>query len=88
MSESDGDLMLLHLDQLEALLNQEELPFSVIQSITALLTGKNVRSSDRTDRYSAYNAEYFYDASLIIEYTKSLSVQNFLEIQEIFVRTY
>ena len=40
MADKDGDMLLLYLDQLEVLLNMEEIPFSVIQPLLALLTSK------------------------------------------------
>lgn len=50
MSKKDGEFLILHFDQLEAIMNKDELPFSVIQPLLSLLSKDSVRSSDRTDK--------------------------------------
>jgi len=49
-SKPDGEILLLYINQLQQLLNQDELPFSVIQPLIVLLTSKSIRNSERTDR--------------------------------------
>ena len=75
MSDKDGDMLLLYLDQLDILLNQEELPFSVLQSLVALLTDNRVRGSDRTDRIykSVLNSKFLRHPRNLKSYILKLS---------------
>lgn len=48
MNEKNGSMLLLHLEELEAILNREEIPFPMIYSLLELLTSHFIQTSERT----------------------------------------
>eukprot|EP01116_Phalansterium_solitarium_P021910 TRINITY_DN7033_c0_g1_i2.p1 TRINITY_DN7033_c0_g1~~TRINITY_DN7033_c0_g1_i2.p1 ORF type:complete len:1253 (+),score=300.21 TRINITY_DN7033_c0_g1_i2:224-3982(+) len=59
----NGEGLLLQLSELEAILNQDELPFSTISSVLQLVTTRSLMDSDRTDRmYSIVASSKFMRA--------------------------
>eukprot|EP01114_Cavostelium_apophysatum_P012330 TRINITY_DN2745_c0_g1_i2.p1 TRINITY_DN2745_c0_g1~~TRINITY_DN2745_c0_g1_i2.p1 ORF type:complete len:1671 (+),score=513.90 TRINITY_DN2745_c0_g1_i2:432-5444(+) len=50
MSHQDSEMMLLHVNELENIVNQDELSFAVIHPLLDLLTRPSLRDSDRMDK--------------------------------------
>jgi hypothetical protein len=49
-SERDGEALILHTEELEMCLNQDEIPFSVIEPMVTLLVSKSLIESERSDK--------------------------------------
>ena len=54
IDERDPEVLLLHMNVLEQVLNSDEMPFTVIQPLVLILTRDEVLESERTDK--VYNA--------------------------------
>jgi hypothetical protein len=54
IDERDPEILLLHMNVLEQVLNSDEMPFTVIQPLVLILTRDEVLDSERTDK--VYNA--------------------------------
>ncbi len=50
MLDRDVDMLLLHLSELDSLLNQDEIPFSVIEPLLDLLTSNQVIENSHMDK--------------------------------------
>lgn len=50
MLNKDGESLLLYRNELEQILNQDEIPFSIIQILLKLLIRPSIRTSEKTDK--------------------------------------
>lgn len=68
MLQRDSDNLLLHLSELTALLDQDELPFSIVPHLITLLTRPALRQSDRSEKiYSTVlNSKFLRYTSFLI----------------------